>query len=211
MHISPILLSTLTIASGLGGEAPAPESFQGEPYIVLFTQANYRGTPRKLNAPAPALARAGNLRPVGSVTIGRGAWELCESENYTGRCVILDRNVANFALNELRTVQSVRPVKVPAPAPDQNIAAVAVFEQTNYRGSPVTVASGVPQVGSNQWLRSITIEKGLWEICDRPDYSGRCMTLTQSVPDFYLHGFRGRVRSLRPVVAQTHLTESGRQ
>lgn len=82
---------------------------QGD-YLVLFDRTNYRGTPTNYNGPTPDLySLSGRAQ---SVTIGRGAWELCTGRNYTGRCVVIDRSVPNFAVYNLRNrVSSRRPLR----------------------------------------------------------------------------------------------------
>jgi hypothetical protein len=40
---------------------------------------------------------------------------------------------------------------------------------------------------------------GTWELCDGPDFTGRCVTLSQNVPNLGAYGLNNRVTSARPV------------
>ncbi|MCM3904069.1 MAG: beta/gamma crystallin family protein [Pyrinomonadaceae bacterium] len=105
-HWSDIISSLRPVGSG--NISPGGPS-QGDSYIVLFDQPNYRGNPTNFNAPVSSLS--GSKRRVGSVTIGRGMWELCQGNHFTGRCVTLDQSVPDLSTYNLRNrVSSLRPV-----------------------------------------------------------------------------------------------------
>jgi Beta/Gamma crystallin len=56
--------------------------------------------------------------------------------------------------------------------------------------------------GFTNRAQSVTIGRGVWELCDGPRFTGRCVTLETSVPDLDAHGLRSRVASVRPVKPQ---------
>ncbi len=193
--IAVVSLLTLTLSSA------TVVSAQNDEYVVLFTQPTYRGTPKNFNGPTPSVSRDRTYRRVGSVTIGRGIWELCEGENYTGRCVTLDQSVPDFSVYNLRSVRSLRPARRVTPVRDWYIV---LFDQPTYRGTPknFNASTSDVDVSWNRRARSVTVGRGVWELCNGPNFTGRCLTVSQSVPDLLTLGFRGRVRSLRPVPRQ---------
>jgi beta/gamma crystallin len=177
-------------------------------YIVLFDQPSYRGTPTNYKGPVPALS--GYSRPAKSVTIGRGVWELCEGTNFTGHCVILDKSVPDLDAYGLRNrLSSLRPFEGggssglrPTPPP-QSDWYIVLYDQPSYRGTPTTYKGAISHLsGSDRRAQSVTIGKGVWEVCEGTNFSGRCVILDKSVPDLNGYGMRNRISSVRPVSPQ---------
>ncbi|MBX3290336.1 MAG: peptidase inhibitor family I36 protein [Acidobacteria bacterium] len=183
------MISSMRRRSG-GGGTPV-----NNPYIVLYSQPNYRGTPTNINGPSPSLNRTAQ-----SVTVGRGVWELCDGVNYTGRCVRVDKSMANLAgLNMRRRVASARPVGSTTPErPDDGY--IVVFSQTNYRGTSTNYSS--TQRNIRRTVGSITIGRGVWEVCTGANFGGRCEILNQSVSNFSSLGIGRQIRSIRPARPQ---------
>lgn len=177
------------------GQTP-PTPPQDNPYIVLFDRTNYRGNPRNYNGPVPDLYG----RRAQSVTIGRGVWELCEGRNFTGRCVTLDRSVPNLGTYNLRNrVSSVRPIEPggSTPPPSTGNWYIVIFERANYQGNPANYNG--TETNIFKLARSVTIGRGVWELCQGRNFTGRCITLDRSVPDLRPYNLR-QVASLRPVI-----------
>jgi hypothetical protein len=124
-------------------------------------------------------------RPV-AVTIGKGIWQICDGGNFTGHCFVLNQSVADLGPYRLRGVASVRPWSgapgAPSAPPSQNDWYIVVFDQPNYRGSPKNYKTAASNIG-NMRVQSVTIGKGVWEICEGANFTGRCETLNNSVPD----------------------------
>ena len=92
------------------GNISPGDASQSVPYIVLFAQPNYRRTATNFSAPVSSLR--GSKRRVGSVTIERGVWQLCQGNHFTGRCVTLDQSVPDLSTHNMRNrVSSLRPVR----------------------------------------------------------------------------------------------------
>lgn len=180
----------------VGGGGPPGRPSPGNWYIVLFDRQNYQGNPRNYNGPVASLSRRAR-----SVTIGRGVWELCEGENFSGRCVTLDRSVPDLGAYDLRNrVASVRPVESGPPPPSNRDWYIVLYDDTVYRGD-ATNYTGV-ETDLNKRARSVTIGRGTWELCDGRNFTGRCVTLNKSVPDLRSYNLRNRVSSLRPLRRQ---------
>lgn len=179
-----------------GGGPPRPPS-QGNPYIVLFERTNYRGNPTNYSRPVSNLNRSAQ-----SVTIGRGVWELCEGRNFTGRCVTLDTSAPDLGSYNLRNrVSSARPIGSGAslPPPSTSDWYIVIFDRPLYQGNSTNYNR--PQTNIFKLARSVTIGRGVWELCQGRDFTGVCVTLNTSVPDLSSHNLR-QVSSLRPVTRQ---------
>jgi len=55
-----------------------------------------------------------------------------------------------------------------------------LFDQPNYRGNPTNYKAEEQSNTSNR-MRKVTIEKGVWQLCDGTEFTGRCVTLNNSV------------------------------
>jgi hypothetical protein len=79
---------------------------------------------------------------------------------------------------------------------------IVLYDQVSYQGNNANFSGSTANVGP-QWrrmVRSATINGGSWLVCENPNFNGRCVTLTQSVPDLASYNLR-RVGSVRPVRA----------
>ncbi len=116
MKSRDLILSSMVAATfAFAGSASA----QGRPiqpvprgrYIVVYTQTNYHGSPRRFTGAVPNL----RSRKVRSVTIGKGSWEICTDRNYRGDCVTLDQSVPDLSTEGFAGyVKSLRPASAQA-------------------------------------------------------------------------------------------------
>ncbi len=164
----------------------------GPVYIVLFDQMNYRGTPRNFNGPEANLDRRAQ-----SVTIGGGTWQFCDGRNFSGRCITLNSSVSDLSRYNMRSrIASARPLSPPTAADFY----VILFDRENYRGNPTNFHQASPSISKN--ARSATIGNGSWELCDGRNFTGRCVTISQNVPNLRIFNVGQRIASLRPVGVQ---------
>jgi len=179
---------------GVGPGNPPP----GGDYIVFFNQTNFRGSPTNFSGPVSSLNRRAQ-----SVTIG-GVWQLCDGRNFTGRCITLENSTPDLGRYGLRNrVGSARPVGSSAglnPPGSMSDWYVVLFDQPNYRGNPTNFNTQV--TGINRPVGSVTIGKGVWEFCDGNNFTGRCVTLNNSVSDLRPFNIGSRIASLRPLTRQ---------
>jgi len=76
---------------------------------------------------------------------------------------------------------------------------IVLFDQTGYRGAAQNVTEAVPGLGAfANRARSVQILDGVWELCEEPRWTGRCVRVTSSAPDLGRVGLRG-VASARPL------------
>jgi hypothetical protein len=77
---------------------------------------------------------------------------------------------------------------------------LVVYDQANYAGNSANFTSAATNLGP-QWrrmARSININGGTWQVCEDPNFNGRCVTLSQSAPDLGTYNLR-RIGSVRPI------------
>jgi hypothetical protein len=179
---------------GGGGPTPTPSN----DYIVLFDRTNFRGNPTNVDR---ATSDLGSMnRRAQSVTIGRGTWVLCDRINFGGKCVTLSSSSSNLAGQGMANrIASVRPVG-DVPEPSRPNPYIVIFTDPNYRGTPTNYNSSRTNI--NKRSGSITVGAGLWEVCNQPNFGGRCETLTQSVPNVISLNIGRTIRSVRPVGPQ---------
>jgi hypothetical protein len=175
----------------LGGNQPPPTSA----YLVLFSGPRYTGNPTNYNSARSSISKAAR-----SVTIAQGTWMLCDGVRYTGRCITLTQSVPDlFSYDIGRVIRSVRPIGIvpPGPFPPVTNPYMVLFDRTNYRG--ISTNYNTSRANISVRARSVTIGRGTWEICDGSNFTGRCETLRQSVPNLRIYNIGNVIRSVRPV------------
>jgi hypothetical protein len=80
---------------------------------VLYRARRWRGAAVRISGPAPNLADSGLNDRVGSIRIEPGdLWLVCEDAGFQGRCVRIDRSVADTReLGMRRAISSLRPLR----------------------------------------------------------------------------------------------------
>jgi Beta/Gamma crystallin len=190
----------------------AQERQMGGVGITVYTDSNFRGKSATFREDVTDLSRHGINDKISSLRVASGEqWEVCVDSYYQGRCVVvsgdepeLSRNSWSDVISSMRRVGSggARPPARPRP-PSQSDWYVVLYDQPNYRGNPMNYKGPVSDLsGFNRRAQSVTIGKGVWELCEEPNFSGRCVTLDRSVPDLRSHDLSRRVSSVRPVRPQ---------
>ena len=191
----------ILVVSGLIENSSAQRRQMGGVGITVFTDRNFNGRSATYRDDVPDLEPLGLNDRVSSLRVGRGErWEICEHSNYQGRCVVvsgtepdLRRNSWNDLISSMRRVNA-GPLP---PGPPSGNPYIVLFDRPNYRGTPITYNEANPSTPNS--AQSVTIGRGSWMLCEGQNYSGRCITLDQSVPDLGAHNMRNRVFSVRPV------------
>jgi hypothetical protein len=88
---------------------------------------------------------------------------------------------------------------MPVP-PSQSDWYIVLFDQPSYRGNPTNYKGPVSSL--DRRAQSVTIGKGVWELCEGANFTGRCVTLNESAPDLGTYNLRNRVASVRPAIPQ---------
>ena len=171
-----------------------PPTYPGGSYIVLYNQANYRGNTTTYSAADSSIND--NAR---SVVVNSGTWELCDGRNFTGRCITVTNSVSNLATYNIgRIIRSIRPTGYvpPGPGPFPGRTSLVLFDQTNYRGAQTAYNDVQTNISDN--ARSVTVNRGTWQLCDGVNFTGRCITVTESISDLRGYNIGRIIRSLRP-------------
>lgn len=101
-------------------------------------------------------------------------------------------------------VMSSGTVVAQAVAQGSSRAMVTVFVDANYRGASVALRGATPDLkryGIDNMISSLRMAPGQsWEVCERPNFGGRCQVVTGDVRDFgKTTSWNDRISSLRPV------------
>jgi hypothetical protein len=146
---------------------------------------------------------------ISSLRVAPGeSWQVCEHNNYGGRCVIVtgaERDLGRLGMGDV--ISSMRRVDVRATqddrggfnAPRQSRSEIVLFDRPSYRGATQSETGATANLGTfrNRAL-SAQILDGAWELCEEPGWGGRCVRIESSVPDLQSIGLRG-VASARPI------------
>lgn len=201
------MLAVLPALAPISRAAGQERQIGGGVGITVFTGRDFRGSAQTFQRDVPVL-RVHNLNDrINSVRIGAGEqWEVCEHDNFRGRCIVISGSESNLARNNwgnrissMRRVRSAAGVIPPSMVP----STVVLFNLPNFRGGQSSFRTPVRNLApARPATRSVTVGRGVWELCSRPDFGGNCMTIDRNTPRLgsTVSGFH--VRSLRPVLRQ---------
>jgi beta/gamma crystallin len=195
---------------GGGGGNPGPFPPGGRRGIILYDDPFFRGNSLPLRTASENLRFQSFHDRAESVRVLSGRWELCAEPNFR-RCQVVDRDVTHLSTLGLnKKLSSVRPAGFvpggpgggggggyPVPVPDRG--RLVLFERPGYRGQSITLDSASAILPGLPRARSAQVIDGTWQLCDAPRFSGRCMRVNSSVPNFDSFGLNGPIMSARPV------------
>ena len=102
-----------------------------------------------------------------------------------------------IALLALPTVGNAQPGDERLYRPPSGEPEAIIYRDQNYAGPAVAIQRDEVDLGLAWQVRSIRINRGIWQICTGRNFSGKCDTLTASVSNI-ARNYRGVV-SMRPV------------
>jgi hypothetical protein len=193
------IASLRRVRGGSGGGFPNP----GRGRLVLYADERFRGQAVPISGPTPSLGSFNDKAE--SLRIDSGTWEVCEDINY-GKCRTVSRDMSSLdSLGLAKRVSSVRPLlnggggggypPVPLPQPVR----LVVYDRERYRGGARTIdnpQSGLGDFGNRAQSAQVV---GTWQLCDGPNFTGRCVTVSQNVPNLSTYGMNNRLLSARPL------------
>jgi uncharacterized protein YcfJ len=143
-------------------------------------------------------------------------WEICEDARFGGRCVILRPgrygSLSAMGLND--RISSVRAVSrsaqfddsryAPAPVAVNNAPAQVIFyENEGFQGRSFATekqVSNFQRTGLNNRASSVVVMGDRWEVCENPQFKGRCVVLRPGrYSSLSAMGLNDRVSSVRAV------------
>ncbi|HEY6642436.1 beta/gamma crystallin-related protein [Povalibacter sp.] len=196
---------TMSIVGALiSGAASAQNRDLGGVGMTVFADSNFNGKNATLREPVANLRSIGMNDTISSLRVAPGEqWEVCVDADFKGRCTVVsgeERDLGRVSWND--TISSVRPLRSSGsgPRPGPRDPYIVLFDQRNYRGNPLNVSSSQSGLGQfNDRAQSVTVGRGIWEVCEHANFGGRCVTLSRSSPDLAAQGLPSRVSSVRPV------------
>jgi hypothetical protein len=166
--------------------------------ITVFADPNYRGTSASFRTDTPDLRPYGLSDKISSIEIPAGeVWEVCQDVNYGNRCQTFSNSVPDLrSIGWNDKISSLRMVRGGGRGYGSTSSQGLIFyERPGYRGNSTVVTSASSNLGSiGNRAESVEVQSGTWELCDR---TGRCTTVSQSVPDLSRNGLNGRINSVR--------------
>ncbi|MHB8666467.1 MAG: beta/gamma crystallin-related protein [Burkholderiales bacterium] len=196
--------------------------------VTFYEQEDFQGRSFTAEKQVGNLERYGFNDRASSVVVISDRWEVCENARFSGRCVVLlpgrYPSLASMGLND--RVTSVRAVSrdartgdsryVPAPVaatiPDAN-ARVIFYEGEDFQGRSFTTGTKIGNLkryGFNDRASSVVVTGDRWEVCENPQFNGRCVVLRPGrYPSLAAMGLNDRVSSVRTVSRDAY-TENNR-
>ncbi len=156
-----------------------------------------------------------------------GRWEVCEDARFSGQCVVLRPggypSLAAMGLNDrvssARTVSGdarvddnrYAPAPVAATDPDAN-AQVIFYEGEDFQGRSFTTGKKIGNLkryGFNDRASSVVVMSDRWEVCENPQFNGRCAVLRPGrYPSLAAMGLNDRVSSVRTVSRDAYIDDN---
>jgi hypothetical protein len=182
-----------------------PGAAQPRAGITVYEYPNYQGHGVNIRETVPNLTEFGWNDRVSSFTIAPGeSWEICANRDFGGRCSVVTGDVADLRrISWNDTISSLRPAPFHRDDHhwDDRHASLVLYEGRDFHGRSVAVDRPDRYLADDIGrTRSLTARGGGWEVCERPDFQGRCMTLRGDISDLRAYGFSGPVGSARPLV-----------
>lgn len=178
--------------------------------LALYAGRNFTGDVRWFQGPVSNLRQVGFDNTAMSLRLPEGeVWEVCD-EAFFRQCRQVNTAWPDLArLGMSRRISSVRPWSQGGGGwgggggggwGGGGRRGIVLFDARSYRGQSVTLDEDTPLLGgfSNR-AESVQVLGGAWELCDRPRFQGRCVTVDSNQYDLGSLGMRSRVASARPV------------
>jgi hypothetical protein len=170
--------------------------------LQLYSRTGFAGDQRTITSEIPDLRRLGFNDAAMSLRLSPGtAWEVCVDADYVN-CVVVNADWTDLRDVNMRSrISSVRPWRqggrgTPNPSDD----GLVLFAEREYRGRAFQVVGAMTELdGFGNQAESARVNRGRWQLCDRRDFTGRCVVVMADVPDLGSLGLRNAVESARPV------------
>lgn len=75
---------------------------------------------------------------------------------------------------------------------------VTIYRDSFYRGPAAFVGEAKPNMGLAWPVNSIRVHRGSWDLCERPNYQGQCLTFTRDTTILGSPDWGMTVQSIRP-------------
>ena len=199
--------------------APAPVAAQ----VTFYEREGFDGRSFSTAAEVVNLRRTGfNDRAASAVVVG-DRYEVCESNRFRGRCVVLRpgryASLASMGLTE--RVTSVRAVATdariaedryaPATPTGQTTSQLTFFEREGFAGRSFAAQDQLADLtrgGFSDRAESAVVLGDRWEVCDDARFNGRCVVLRPGrYASLAAMGLNNRVSSVRAVPSNARIDD----
>jgi hypothetical protein len=211
MRIVNSALVMLMVICAASASAQSTQRGRNRTGITVYTNPDFGGESVSFRADTPDLRGYSLNDKISSLDIPNGeAWEVCQDINYANRCQVFSGSVSdlrdmgwNDRISSLRRVNAGYTsngrrsggVFQPNASRGSRSQSLVLYDRPSFRGTSTTVFSDA-NVGLGNRLGSAEVRGGTWQLCDR---TGRCVTVSQDVPDLSRLGLTGRITSARVV------------
>lgn len=201
-----LCLSAAVVAAAVA--APAILSAQGGVGITIFENPNYQGRNATFRDEVTDLSDYHLNDRVSSFRIARGeTWEVCQDKDFGGRCAVFSGDEPDLKrVSWDETITSLRPVRRGDGRGDdrrdgreRRRSTLVLFEDRDLRGRSHELDRPDRLLEIGNRVSSLSTRGGSWEICERPDFGGRCVVVAGEVPDLRAYRMRNGIASARPV------------
>jgi hypothetical protein len=169
--------------------------------LELFSSRGFGGERIAITGEESDLRRLGFNDEAMSMRVSPGStWEVCVDIEFRN-CLVVNSDWDDLrGVNMLERISSVRPWRQGAggqPGPSQG--RLVLFADRGYRGRAFTLDAAQGELsGFGNQAESVQVSGGAWEICDQSGFRGRCVTVSEDVPDLGNLGLLNAVESARP-------------
>lgn len=188
--------------------APATVTAQGGVGITVFENPNYQGRNATFRDEVTDLSDYHLNDRVSSFRIARGeTWEVCQDKDFGGRCAVFSGDEPDLKrVSWDETITSLRPVRRGDRRGDERRggrerrgSTLVLFEDRDLRGRSRELDRPDRLLEMGDRVSSLATRGGAWEICERPDFGGRCVTVSGEVPSLRAYRMANGIGSARPV------------
>ncbi|MEO8190566.1 MAG: beta/gamma crystallin-related protein [Acidobacteriota bacterium] len=204
-----ILFAGIAAAVLIGGLAHGQERPIGGIGITVFEDVGYRGRNATIRDEVSNLSDYHLNDRVSSFRIARGEfWEVCEHKDFGGRCAVFSADEPDLRRvswdDQITSVRRVRRDRREERGRGRGYAerprerfGIVMFEEEDLRGARREFEREETDLYGGR-VSSLDV-RGSWEICDRPSFRGRCVTVSGEVPSLRSYGMQNRIASARPL------------
>ena len=178
---------------------------QASAQITFYEHDDFVGRTLSSDHAVDDFRRHGFNDSVSSIIVDGGLWEVCEDVRYEGRCAVLRpgkyRSLRAMGLND--QLSSARPMRRGDDGEEGRHGQITFFGREEFRGrtfSTGEAARDFDRFGFDDRASSAVVQGGRWELCEHPNFEGRCVVLRPGqYPDLRSMGLNNQLSSARPV------------
>jgi uncharacterized protein YcfJ len=199
-------------------------SAQAMAQATLYANDGFAGQSLRMSGDTPSLQRYKFNDRASSVVVVGNRWEVCEDDNFGGRCTVLrpGRYTALYDIGLEDGISSARMIanneRVAdnryAPMPGTAPAAVNItfFDDERFQGRSYTATGQVPNLrrtGFNDKASSAVVSGERWEVCENNRYKGQCMVLRPGqYPSLASMGLNDEITSVRVLARNARVADN---